>query len=160
MKRWRLNLAAVISMLVAIASIAGHFFRADCTTRYVPAGPSPAFCNEVHFTFGRGMVRAISSTWRPPLPPISAVPTGLSVPSPPIRIQRESATVHRALWDFRCGALPVMMGCSVFQVGFPLWCLLLPSLVAPTLWLRRCWWQRAGHGGFEVIATAPATLGE
>jgi len=141
---------ASLSLAVAIVLVAGHWFRADVLTHYLPAGAPPAYYRQIHFTFGRGGVRAISSTFRPVPPPIPPIPPGLSFQSPWIGVRPETATLHRALWDFRCNRLPVPMA-SVYQVGFPLWCPLLPSLIAPILWCRRRLRERTTDCGFDVI---------
>jgi hypothetical protein len=140
------------SFVAAIALIAGHWFRADLTTCYLPGGTSPAFYNEIHFTFGRGQVRAISSTWRPPPSLPAPLVAGLHLRTSPLVWQ--SASVDRALLGFNFCPLGVPVA-SVYTIAFPIWCLLVPCLVPTALWLRRRRRERAAREGFDVIPAPP-----
>jgi hypothetical protein len=64
----------------------------------------------------------------------------------------------RLLLDFEAHALPmasVAPGYSAEIFAFPLWCLILPSLIAPAIWLRTRLKERRQARGFDVALASP-----
>jgi len=57
--------------------------------------------------------------------------------------------LRRSIWDFDAHPLPVPKG-SAFIIAFPVWCLILPSLLPSALWLRTRLRDRPQTRGFEV----------
>jgi hypothetical protein len=77
---------------------------------------------------GRSFMRA---RWRPRLPDIK-----------------------HALVGFDSHSLPVNIGGSLYLFAFPMWCIALPFLIAPTIYLRRRLKKRPEPAGFAVVEIA------
>jgi hypothetical protein len=60
-------------------------------------------------------------------------------------------SLRRSVWEFDAHRLWLASAGQLTIVACPIWCLLLPSLVAPMLWLRRWRSGRRPRKGFDVL---------
>lgn len=58
--------------------------------------------------------------------------------------------LRRCLWEFDCHPLNIAGG-GAYIVACPIWCVALPFLIAPALWLRKMRKRRVEPAGFGVI---------
>ena len=82
------------------------------------------------------------------------VPTGFSVV--PGDIQFFVPWWDEMLWGFDIGPMK-LVGCPAYSVAFPLWCLILPLLIPPTLFMRRRRGER--RRGFPLLVDAAPAVG-
>jgi hypothetical protein len=52
-------------------------------------------------------------------------------------VQFSGPDLRRSFWEFDAHSLNTMSGFWVFLFAFPIWCVALPCLIAPLLWLRK-----------------------
>ena len=64
------------------------------------------------------------------------------------RFRFKRPDLRRAVWEWDFHYVTRSPGDTISLVAFPIWCMLIPSLIAPILWLLRR--PRAQPQGFEI----------
>jgi hypothetical protein len=134
MKHRILTILAMLSLPFVAVLMYGYLsqfgFKIDC---YKTPAASPPY-RHLELFLDRGRMGLWSEYWNTPGKPYRArlnwVGHALMPQLPDIR---------RSLWEFDAHTLPNGNGSPprMFIFAFPIWCLLLPCLIAPALWLRR-----------------------
>jgi hypothetical protein len=154
MKTRAFQILVVLSLVCAALLAFGYVSRfGPMIANSWPSGTARAF-RELDVTIEEGGVRIVWATG-----------TSSTVAAASGWITRWSfhlraPSIKRSFWEFDARALPpagVASTVTVFLIRFPLWCLILPWLIAPAIWLRR---RRAAQSkearGFAVeTATGP-----
>jgi hypothetical protein len=63
--------------------------------------------------------------------------------------------IRRSIWEFDAHRIPDPSA-SIFILAFPIWCLALPFVIAPALWLHRRHRARSTPKGFDLSPVASA----
>ena len=140
----------VLSVLLAAGSLCGHFGEVGSSVGYItPAGAANVTIYGLTVISAHGRLEIFTSHGTGPIPTGTRLgwnfffQHGFSLQPPP----------WQAVSEFEAHALPaasVAPGFSAEIVAFPLWCLLLPSLIAPAIWLRKRFRERQEIRGFAI----------
>ncbi len=131
-RSYLLSLLAAISLLPAAILTCGYFASAGPTVTDVQISPIA----QVHSTsveLNAGRIRIWLATQTPP--PLGSTPgqtIGWSA-------RPDSPDLRRCFWEFDNHSLNSVIktrGATAYIIAFPIWCVLVPCLIAPLLWLR------------------------
>lgn len=157
MKQKLFNVAAALSLVVACALFVGYVADARLDIVHVSAPPVPGMMptdtiREIELSQGRFAI------WINPLTkasrPLFGAP-GWHVRRPQLRGPR-APSISRS-FDFDAHSFAIVGSPQTFLFAFPIWCLLLPSLIAPALWWRQRRRERAMPQGFAVLQPIAAS---
>jgi hypothetical protein len=72
-------------------------------------------------------------------------------PAGPFMVTRlRTPSLSRSLWEFDAHTIPLQPGATSFLIGFPIWCLAVPLMIAPGMWWRRHRQHKKNPRGFDV----------
>ena len=152
-KRHLLDIAAILSLLVGFFLVWGCFGRFDLNVNGRASGGALAAVRLDTVSLDRGRVCLYLYSGAP----VSASALAgrhISVHARPFDIRPPD--IKRILWEFDAHSLgPFTPGIQVYLLAFPIWCLSLPCLVAPFLWLRRRKRARKQPAGFPLDQATP-----
>jgi hypothetical protein len=154
MHRSLLSALALISLLALVVLAFG------CVATFGPAylhnvvsGPNPHVL-DVELVFQRGRIAIYWEVWNNP-PATATIPLGTHLYWHPARFRLPD--LRRMGWAF--DAHPLVLPPNnpwVFLFAFPIWCIAIPFLIAPVMWLRG---RKAPElAGFSVIQGSEAKL--
>jgi hypothetical protein len=140
--------AAAVSLVLVLVLWCGYFGRFGITLVILNPPAPLSRCYSIYLEEGR------VAFWRD-----LRVTNVINTPISKWRIGWQGRTGtpdrKRSLWEF--DAHPVSFGGlrsappAAYLIAFPIWCLLLPSLILPILWWRKR--KRPDYVGFAVIQT-------
>jgi hypothetical protein len=138
-KRRLLGMLAIASALVSAVLACGYVSWFACEIDcYKSAAADPPY-RAIVFGLSRGRVFARSAYWDTPGRPYRArmhfLGPGVGAPD-------------EWLWGFVAERVVGINSTRLFIFAFPNWCVLLPCLIPPLLWLRRR--RRATQRGFPI----------
>ena len=134
-----------VSLLIAAGLCCGYLARFGTTIGYVPSTSGVTSLREFDLLADKGRIEIFSGTAQTKPPP--NLRTGINVRWA-MKFPR-MPDLRRSVWDFDAHPLFVSSG-NAFIIAFPLWCLILPSLLPSALWLRKRLRDRRQTRGFEV----------
>jgi hypothetical protein len=148
MPRQVLRLLAACSFSVAVVLFCGYFSRFGPSI-YYPSSPRQTLFLEVVEEEGRIAI------WFERLNSGAPHSTKLSIhwSGPDLRAPKPD----RSFWEFDAHWLAGNTARATFLFAFPIWCLLLPFLILPVVWLRQR--RNVTTRGFPVVerdASAPS----
>ena len=155
--------ARAFSLLVCVSLLALLLLACGYTTHFgvrlqralpAPAGASavPPTTAPVRNIFRRYTLRLdygraclVSETWSNSVPAHNWTLNWDAARWPP-----HAPQFRRSIWEFDAHSIPVPAPSRLFLLACPIWCLALPWLIAPTLWLSRRLQSRRTRKGFEL----------
>jgi hypothetical protein len=144
-----LSVIASVSLLPATILICGYFANAGPTLTDVQISPiAQVRSTSVELDSGRILIWLATQT-----PP----PTGATL-GRKIRwsTRPDLPDLKRCFWEFDNHSLNSVLknkGATAYIIAFPIWCVLIPCLIAPILWLRKRRHSRTKIG-FPIEVTA------
>jgi hypothetical protein len=155
-KHRALGIFAIGSLVAAAILLCGYMSRFGPQLQdNEPNGVNPYY-RQVDFAVDAGRIRVWSEYWPTPR---TGTPAGFRVLMHG-RLFDRPPDLRRVFWEFDAHYLAVTpikpQGVPVvFIFAFPIWCLLLPCLIVPALWLRRRRRQRLDKSrGFPLDEAA------
>ena len=147
MKPGRLNLWAVVSLVLLVILIAGYPVESSVVVWKLSATPGTANLHEHAFKFATREGR-VALYWIDNLiPPTPPAQVGWHAGSH-IELMRRWPDAKRWLYGF--DAHWIVQG-SLYIVAFPIWAPILPLTIAPLMWLRRRRRAKQQVQAFEVV---------
>lgn len=140
MKAILFDIFAAASVLMVGLLAAGFMGRLDVSVLHASLARSPAAYRVVQLGVDRGRVVSYwsrASGAAAASPGLLAMPDGFSFFHtiriwPPRPLDR-----RRAVWEFDAHFMSGSPGPSTFILACPIWCAMVPFLIAPALWVRR-----------------------
>ena len=134
-----------LSLLIAAGLCGGYLARVGPMIAYVPSTPGVVSLREFDLITDKGRFEIFWGTAQTKPPP--NLEAGINVRWS-MKFPR-TPDLRRSVWEFDAHPLSLPSG-TAFIIAFPLWCLILPSLVTPAIWLRKRLRDRRQTRGFEV----------
>ena len=150
MRRSLLSALALISVSVLVVLAFGCIATFGPTYLHGFIGGSKPGAFEIELQLQQGRVAIYWTSWNSPDP--GPVPTGTHLYWR--GVQFRPPDLRRMFWEFDAHPLVRVNGPWVFLFAFPIWCIALPFLIAPVIWLRG---RKAPElAGFSVIQSSDA----
>jgi hypothetical protein len=132
MKQGLLNVSALVSALILAVQAYGFIGRFGPQFQRTVTGGSKTDYQELSITLEEGRAKAWLQVWSPaPKGTAGRRIKWLGGIWPP-----RAPDVRRAIWEFDAHPLAVTAGSRAFIVACPIWCLAVPFLIAPSIWIR------------------------
>jgi len=152
-KRRLLNIIAVISLLFAAILAAGFTGRVDVIIDCFSSAHPSALYGLLQFGTDRGRVRGYWTQVAPAGSGLTRLPIEFTVRKAVRLWPPQAPEIRRSIWEFDAHRLLVRPGSVTWIIACPIWCVMLPFLIAPGIWLRRKLLQkRQTPRGFAVEA--------
>ena len=133
MHRSLLSALALISLLALVVLAFGYVATfGPAYLHNVVSGPNPHML-DIELTLQRGRVAIYWEVWSYP-PAYAKIPAGTHLYWHPLRFGLPD--LRRMGWEFDAHPLLPTKGLWTFLFAFPIWCIAIPFLIAPLMWLR------------------------